>query len=204
MPARASSRDERGTNQSKYQTELVGLRIKELRLKRGLSINQLAKISGVPASTISKIENGQLRPSLVHAINLASGLQENLGFLVEAFRGPPHSLSVVRAKDRNTIHYSDMGLTLQDLSENFVSGVLEARLGILSSGAHSGVGFMRHISEECCYVISGAMRYRVGDSAYDLSAGDFINIRSMIEHSWENSHSGQTRVLWVFSDNLDF
>ena len=204
MPARASSRDERGTSQSRYQTELVGLRIKELRLKRGLSISQLAKISGVPGSTISKIENGQLRPSLVHAINLASGLQENLGFLVEAFRGPPHSLSVVRAKDRNTIHYSDMGLTLQDLSGNFFSGVLEARLGIFSSGAHSGVGFMRHISEECCYVISGAMRYRVGDSAYDLSAGDFINIRSMIEHSWENSHSGQTRVLWVFSDNLDF
>jgi transcriptional regulator with XRE-family HTH domain len=204
MPAGANKREEGGTGQSRYQTELVGVRIKQLRLKRELSIGQLAKISGVPGSTISKIENGQLRPSLVHAINLASALQENLGFLVEAFRGPPHSLSFVRAKDRNTIHYSDMGLTLQDLSGNFFSGVLEARLGILSAGAHSGAGFMRHSSEECCYVISGAMRYRVGESVYDLAAGDFINVRSMIEHSWENCHSKQTRVLWVFSDNLDF
>jgi hypothetical protein len=44
----------------------------------------------------------------------------------------------------------------------------------------------------------------VGDNVYDLSAGDFINIKSMIEHSWENAHAGETRVLWVFSDNLDF
>jgi transcriptional regulator with XRE-family HTH domain len=204
MPVRFDKKEEREAGQPRYQTELIGVRIRELRLKRQLTISRLAEISGVPGSTISKIENGQLRPSLVHAINLASALQENLGFLVEAFRGPPHSLCVVRAKDRNTIHYSDMGLTLQDLSGNFYSGVLEARLGILSSGAHSGLGFMRHSSEECCYVISGAMRYQVGENAYDLSAGDFINIKSMIEHSWENSHAGETRVLWVFSDNLDF
>ena len=114
----------------RYQTELIGVRVRELRLRRKLTINRLAELSNVPASTISKIENGQLRASLVHAINLASALQENLGFLVEGFRDQPRSICVVRAKERNTIHYPEMGLTLQDLSENFYSGVLEARLGI--------------------------------------------------------------------------
>lgn len=204
MSVSFDKRAEREASQAKYQTERLGVRIKELRLKRKLTISRLAEMSGVPGSTISKIENSRLRPSFVHAMNLASALQENLGFLVEAFRGPPHSLCVIRAKERNTIHYPEMGLTLQDLSGNFYSGVLEARLGILSPGAHSGLGFMRHSSEECCYVISGAMRYQVGQNSYDLSGGDFINIKSMIEHSWENADPGETRVLWVFSGNLDF
>ena len=204
--ARLSSKPNKkdGVPQPRYQTELIGGRIRELRLRRKLTISRLAELSNVPSSSISKIENGQLRPSLVHAINLASALQENLGFLVEKFRDQPRSICVVRARERNTIHYSDMGLTLQDLSGNFYSGVLEARLGILAPDAQSGLGFMRHLSEECCYVISGAMRYQICDQVYDLSAGDFIQIKSMVEHSWENAHGRETRVLWVFSDNLSF
>jgi transcriptional regulator with XRE-family HTH domain len=190
--------------QPRYQTELVGARVRELRLQRKLTISRLAELSSVPSSTISKIENGQLRPSLVHSINLASALQANLGFLVEGFRDQPHSVCVVRANERNTIHYPDMGLTLQDLSGNFYSGVLEARLGILKPDAHSGLGGMRHPSEEICYVLAGAMRYQIGDQVYDLAVGDYIHIKSMVEHSWENAHGRETRVLWVFSDNLSF
>jgi transcriptional regulator with XRE-family HTH domain len=202
MPLHLDKKGE--ASQPRYQTEHVGTRIRDLRLRRKLTISRLAELSNVPGSTISKIENGQLRPSLVHAINLASALQENLGFLVEGFRAQPRSLSIVRAKERNTIHYADMGLTLQDLSGSFYSGVLEARFGILSPDAHSGLGFMRHSSEELCYVIAGAMRYQVCDQTYDLAAGDFIQIRSMVDHSWENAHRRETRVIWVFSDTLSF
>src|SRR5579863_8432236 len=88
---------------SHYQTEFVGARLRELRLGRKLTITRLAELSGVPSSTISKIENGQLRPSLVHAINLASALRENLGFLIERFRDKSQLVSVVRTRDRNTI-----------------------------------------------------------------------------------------------------
>jgi transcriptional regulator with XRE-family HTH domain len=189
---------------SHYQTEFVGARLRELRLGRKLTITKLAELSGVPSSTISKIENGQLRPSLVHAINLASALRENLGFLIERFRDKPRLVSVVRTRDRNTINYPDMGLKLQDLSGHFSSGVLEARLGILKPNAHSGLAGMRHPGEEFCYVVAGAMRYQIGGQIYDLSAGDYLHFKSTIQHSWETSHQRETRVLWVFSDGLSF
>ena len=112
----------------------VSERLRALRLGRKLTISRLAELSKVPASTISKIENGQLRPSLVHAINLASALQENLGFLVARFRERPQPRVVLRRAERDTIEYPEMGLTLQDLSGHFLPGVLEARLG------HSGAG----------------------------------------------------------------
>src|SRR5215469_4398483 len=109
---------------SRHETERVSERLRELRLARKLTISRLAELSKVPASTISKIENGQLRPSLVHAINLASALEENLGFLVARFRERPRPRSVVRRVQRDTIEYPEMGLTLQDLSGHFLPGVL--------------------------------------------------------------------------------
>jgi transcriptional regulator with XRE-family HTH domain len=202
MTVRTLKKDE--ANRSRYQTEQVGARLRELRLGRKLTISQLAKLSSVPASTISKIENGQLRSSLVHAINLATALNENLGFLIERFRDRPQPVAIVRADQRDTIDYPDMGLTLQDLSGHFSSGVLEARVGVLTRGAHSGLGGMKHPGEEFCYVISGAIRYQIDGEIYELSAGEYLHFKSTIQHSWENSHGRETRVLWVFSDGLSF
>jgi transcriptional regulator with XRE-family HTH domain len=188
----------------RYETERVSERLRELRLGRKLTISRLAELSKVPASTISKIENGQLRPSLVHAINLASALQENLGFLVARFRERPQPRVVVRRAERHTIEYPEMGLTLQDLSGHFLPGVLEARLGILTRGAHSGVGSMTHQGEEFCFVLSGAISYRIDQETYDLAADEYLHFRSDIPHSWENAVADETRVLWIFSDGLSF
>lgn len=190
--------------QSRYRTEDIGERLKALRLERGLTLTHLAELSGVPASTISKIENRQLRPSLVNAINLAMALNENLGFLVDRYRGRPEPITVVRAGSRDTIEYDEIGLTLQDLSGNFLPGVLEARIGMLAKGAHSGVAPMAHEGEELCVVLSGAIRYRLGEEIVDLTSGEYLHFKSEVGHSWENVDRRATRVLWVFSDGLSF
>ena len=189
---------------SRFDTVNIGERIKELRLAKRLTIGRLAALAGVPPSTISKIENGRLRPSLVHAINLAAALEENLAFLVGKYRDRPQPRAVVRATERDTINYPEMGLALQDLSGQFIPGVLEARLGMLAPGAHSGVEPMTHPGEELCYVIDGAIRYRIDSETIELLAREYLQFKSNIQHSWENPHSGETRVLWVFSDGLSF
>jgi uncharacterized cupin superfamily protein len=97
-----------------------------------------------------------------------------------------------------------MALTLQDLSGHFLPGVLEARFGILARGAHSGVGSMTHRGEEFCFVISGAISYRIDEETYDLGPDEYLHFHSEIPHSWENAVATETRVLWVFSDGLSF
>ncbi|MFA7279457.1 MAG: XRE family transcriptional regulator [Sterolibacterium sp.] len=182
----------------------IGKRVKELRLAKNLTMEELAGLSGVPASSISKIENGLLRPSFVHAINLASALEENLAFLVGRYRKRPKPRALVRAGGRDMINYPEMGLALQDLSGQFLPGVLEARLGILSKGAHSGIAAMTHRGEELCYVIQGAIRYRIDNETIDLLPREFLQFKSDLPHLWENAYEGETHVLWVFSDGLSF
>jgi transcriptional regulator with XRE-family HTH domain len=203
MPIRSSS-EKKSAPPLRYETERISERLRELRLGRKMTITRLAELSKVPASTISKIENGQLRPSLVHAINLASALQENLGFIVARFRERPQPRVVLRHNQRDTIEYPEMGLTLQDLSGHFLPGVLEARLGSLARGAHSGVGSMRHPGEEFCLVLSGAISYRIDEATYDLDVNEYVHFKSSTPHSWENAISRETRVLWIFSEGLSF
>jgi len=182
----------------------IGDRLRRIRLDRNLTINSLAKLARVPASTISKIENGLLKPSLVHAINLASALKENLGFLVERYRAEPQRTSIVYANRRDRLEFPDMGLTLHDLSGHFDAGVLEARYGILKTGATSGRAPMTHPGDEICCVVKGAIHFFVDDERWLLRAGDTIHFKSERPHSWENAARGRTEVIWVFSDGLSF
>lgn len=182
----------------------IGARLRKLRHDKGMSLNELAKASGVPRSTISKIENSQLKPSLVHAINLAQALDENLGFLINRDLVRLQSFALVRFKDRKQINLPEMSLSLQDLHGAFTPGVLEARIGIIEHGSHSGEEAMRHDGEEFCYILEGGLQYRIGAETYDLSRGDSIQFKCSTPHSWKNIAPGITRVLWVFSKQLSF
>jgi len=182
----------------------LGERLRDLRQTRGLSLGDLAAISGVPPSTISKIENRQMNPSLVHAINMAEALNENLGFLINDSAGGDVAFSVVRSKTRAALDLPEMSLRLEDLHGDFASGILEARLGNIAEGAASGDEPMHHAGEELCHVLDGAISYFVDDQRFDLGVGDTIQFKCSDPHSWENNAPGSTRVLWVFSEGLSF
>ena len=182
----------------------LGARLRALRQARDLTLQQLAALSGVPSSTISKIENGRLQPSLVNAIHLAMALGENLGFLVDGHRQPAQARRVIRGKDRAAMAFEAMGLVLEDLGGSSVPGSLEGRIGRLREGADSGRDAMKHPGEEFAMILSGSIRYRIADAVHDLAAGDFIHFKSDIRHRWVNTHRGETTILWVFSGGLAF
>ena len=188
----------------KYDIQHVGDRLRAMRVIKGLTVNALAAMSQVPASTISKMENGRLQPSLVHAINLAMALGENLGFLVDSYRAEPEDVVVVSSSDRSKIDYPELGMTLEDLNGNFHSGVLEARISILQPGSTSGAEPMMHFGEELLVVLDGTVRYEVEGKSYELKQGDTLHFKSDQEHAWVNIHDGCTTLLMVFSNGLSF
>src|ERR671913_744786 len=61
----------------------LGGRVRELRRRRGLTLEELAERSGVSRAMISKLERGEKNPTLVVAAKLADGLGVTLSQLVE-------------------------------------------------------------------------------------------------------------------------
>lgn len=184
--------------------ETLGQRLRLLRRDRGLSIADLAKASGVPASTVSKIENGLLNPSLVHAINLASAIDANLGFLVDRSRTRHARYAIVRETERGRRNFPEMGMVLEDLNIGFVPGLLEARIGHIDAGAHSGLEPMTHPGEELVHVLSGEVTYDLDGDEYRLGTGDTLHFKCDVPHRWANPTDGEAVLLWVFSDGLSF
>jgi transcriptional regulator with XRE-family HTH domain len=184
--------------------ETLGQRLRLLRKERGFSIAELARLSGVPGSTISKIENGLLNPSLVNAINLASALDANLGFLVDRARTRHARHGVVRRTQRGRREFPEMSMVLEDLNIGFVPGLLESRIGTISPAAHSGSERMTHPGEELAHVLAGEIVYDLDGVEYRLAEGDTLHFKSDIPHRWMNQGDRAAVLLWVFSDGLSF
>ena len=60
----------------------LGKRIRDLRFRRGLTVQQLAEASGLSKGFISQVENDRISPSLATLRDLARALETSIAFLV--------------------------------------------------------------------------------------------------------------------------
>ena len=82
--------------------------IKELRIKKGMTQQQLADESGITLRTIQRIENGDVKPSL-HSLN-------TLGRVLETDLSEPLQKSASKSYEFNfTIKIADMNHFINDL-----------------------------------------------------------------------------------------
>ena len=79
----------------------LGKKIRDLRLRRGLTVQRLAEASGLSKGFISQVENDRTSPSLATLSELARSLDTSVAYLVVEEEQIPH---VVRAGDRPRIH----------------------------------------------------------------------------------------------------
>ena len=70
----------------KKQSKVIAVRIKELRLKKELSQDGLAKLAGIDRKTINRIENGHFSPSLDTFLRICRGLSIKQVQLLEGIK----------------------------------------------------------------------------------------------------------------------
>src|SRR5688500_6084769 len=118
-------------------------RVRQLRKKKGWTLEQLSTACGVSRSMLSQIERNQANPTLGVAFRIAQALGMSLGRLGDAPDATP-SIDVIRADDR-TYHYrQEKDCRLRTLSPlhlekdvEFYELTLRAG-GVLRSAAHFG------------------------------------------------------------------
>src|SRR6185436_8365014 len=82
-------------------SQLVCDRVRALRKSKGLTLEQLASLSGVSRSMLSQIERGAANPTLGVAFRIAQAFSMKLSDLVDS--PPPRPrIDLVRAEDRSS------------------------------------------------------------------------------------------------------
>src|SRR5437762_11975779 len=75
----------------------LGKKIRDLRFRRGLTVQQLAELSGLSKGFISQVENDRTSPSLATLRDLARALDTTVAYLVVEDEQGPH---IVRGRER--------------------------------------------------------------------------------------------------------
>jgi len=177
----------------------LGLRLKELRLKRGLSQTELAKLVGVTPSTISQVESNFIYPSLPSLLKIAEVLSVEMASLFQDKAEPrkrlvfPGSETVeVRLPNLPEGHVYAKRLTPVDFEAESEPYLIE-----IPPGKELNSHFFIHKGEEFGYVLSGKLQVKFDKSVYTLRSGDVIYLTSEIPAEWRNNGTGVARVLWL-------
>lgn len=177
----------------------VGRAVRRLRQVRKQTVTGLSEQAGVSQAMISRIEGGQVSPSLGTLASLASALDV------------PVMALLAETGDVADVHHvkAGQGLPSRRVATDHVHEYLllgkhggpggsfqSARIrierdqaGTLPRYQHEGHAFI--------YVISGAAQYRCGTETFDLSAGDTLSFDTKLAHGFTRITGGHVEFITV-------
>lgn len=176
----------------------IGNQIRKMRRDLDLSVADLANAAGISTGMISKIENGQISPSLATLQAISAALSVPLSALFATFEDR-QDCSFVPAGQGVTIERrgSKVGHVYQLLGHALRGDVtIEPYLITLKEKAAPYTGF-HHAGVEFIYMLDGEVSYRHGGDLYTLTPGDALLFDSTALHGPEALISDSSRYLSI-------
>ena len=175
----------------------IGERISRLRKQAGLSLRELADLTGVSFTTIQKIESNAIIPSVASVMKIAQGLGRSVSFFLDEENETPGEIRRVRREDRSVTDVPASKLRVEDVALDLRNSLLQATLLTIAPGGVSGDEPLLHPGEEIKFCLKGQMEYQVGGETLLIQEGDCLHFKSDIPHFWKNPGKGQAVVLSV-------
>ncbi len=175
----------------------IGPKLRDLRLQRGLSLQQLAERADVSAAAIHKIEKSGMVPTITTLLKLAGALNRSISYFVDEETEQNGPAVLVRADDRRIVYTSHLGIDLAGISGPYGRFFLAGAVATLEPGASSGENAMEHPGEELVFVLEGSMEFDVDGQDYRLAEGDSVHFRTDRPHRWRNPGKRPARAVWM-------
>ncbi len=171
----------------------IGDRIKRLRIKLGLTQEELPARTELSKGFISQLERNLTSPSIATLADILEALGTNLSdfFSEQAEEKVVFGAEDVFVKDdteaRHAIHW---------LIPNAQKNALEPILVSIEPGGHTWEDDP-HEGEEFGYVLSGSVVLRLGGRSFRVRRGSSFCFKPGSVHFLENPGKTEARVLWV-------
>jgi len=177
-----------GMNEAVDRTlNAVGPRLKQLRLRRDITLADLAEVTGISVSTLSRLEAGLRRPTLEQLLPLASAYGATLDELVDA---PPTGDPRVNLRP---IACGD-GVTILPLTRR--AGGIQAYKFILPAGDDDREPELRtHEGFDWAYVLNGTLRLVLGEHDMILKPGEAAEFDTRTPHWFGATSAGPVEYL---------
>lgn len=173
-----------------------GARVREARIRQGLTLEGLASAAGISRATLSNLERGEHSPSLNAATDVARALGVSLAQLLgEEERRPTVTIP---SGERLVFRDERTGIDRQLLSPAFAGrGIEWIRVTLPPGAATDDLQPYHPAIDKYVLVEMGLLRMVVGATSHLLEAGDAFYFRADVIHRFENAGPGACVYLAV-------
>jgi XRE family transcriptional regulator, regulator of sulfur utilization len=164
--------------------------LKERRRVAHLSLDELAKLSGVSRAALSQIETCKTNPSLSVLWKVAVGLKIPFAELIGESR---ESVSLLRRNEAQVLKSVDGMMESRPLARSGAGpGVEVYELRLAGHGSHSSEPHAPG-TRELITVVQGSLKMSVGEETYVLGVGDSLVFAADQLHVYANPSGGEAR-----------
>ncbi|MEL7292118.1 MAG: XRE family transcriptional regulator [Pseudomonadota bacterium] len=177
----------------------LGQRIKEIRGKLGITLEEASQRTGLARSTLSKIENEQISPTFQAMQKLAMGLQIDMPQLFE----PPRKKVATGRRDITKASQGKPHPTPTYEHELLATQLSNKKMMPFKSQVHARSfeeysDWVRHDGEEFLLILSGSvMFYSEFYEPVELSEGDSVYYDANMGHMLVSTSDNDAHILWV-------
>ena len=173
-----------------------GASARALRLRRKLTLDQLAELTGLSKGHLSRFERGEKSLSVAALMRLAQALGTSVSVLLgESI--DTDAIHLVRVQDRRTsrVAAEEGGYRFALLSRSDEAG-LEVFTVELTAGVNVD-GKVTHGGNESFYVLDGEVEIEVAERVFRLRTGDYIEFPGTLRHSTQSKTPNATVLVVV-------
>jgi transcriptional regulator with XRE-family HTH domain len=183
----------------------LGATARRIRDGQSLTIADVAARANISPPMLSRLETGQVTPSLETLVALANALGVKPGLLLDEIGESDedaqlvkagHGLEVVRRGTRRGHTYHLLA------AQRGPRKTFEPFLVTLTDQSEVFPGF-QHPGTEFIYILAGSLRYRHGKHSYSLSAGDSLTFSGDVSHGPESLEKVPIRMLSIIVYDQD-
>lgn len=176
----------------------IGERIRKLREKKGITIDELANLTGFEKERLELIEKGVVKPQLGTVMKLSSALDSALTRLVSDVGNQLYAITRKNQRkkiSRSTTPKGEKKLyTYMSLAPEVKGRHMEALIVKLAD--HSVKEMSVHDGEEFVYVLEGVVSLEIDNERHELYPGDSVYYLSTTPHLIK-AKEGEATILAV-------
>ena len=178
------------TLQEGLKAYAIGPKIRSIRLKKKMGLVELGKHTGLSPAMLSKIERGQLFPTLPTLLRIAMVFSVGLDYFIAADRDKP-VVGISRHQERLRFPEKaggrDQAYEFESLDFPAVQRLLNSYFAEFFAVPPEKLRRHQHPGAEFIYVLSGTLNLHIGDEQHTLDARDSIYFDSTVPHAYRKS-----------------
>ena len=173
----------------------IGEKIKQLRIKNGLTQEELASRCELSKGFISQLERDLTSPSIATLMDILESLGTNIK---DFFNETINEKVVFKKEDVFEKEDKELGFVLHWLVTNSQKNSMEP---ILVKLAPDGCSEMDdpHDGEEFGYVLAGSINVLLGAQKFKVKKGESFYFKPSVTHKISNASKSEAVVLWISS-----